>query len=51
MTEPALTGEVLPAGGPPPTPVDPEVERLVAEWLLGYGSSNTRAAYATDLRH
>jgi site-specific recombinase XerD len=53
----ALSGDLLPAGGPLPAsaaaggPVDADVERLVAEWLLGYGSANTRAAYATDLRH
>lgn len=54
----ALTGELLPASGPLPTgaaaggsPLDPQVERLVSEWLLGYGSVNTRSAYATDLRH
>ena len=60
MTEVALTGDLLPAGGPLLTqgaaagggsPVDPAVERLVAEWLLGYRSKNTRTAYATDLRH
>ncbi len=50
-----ISGEVLPATAQPPAPgdqpFDPRVEHLVAEWLLGYGSVNTRAAYASDLRH
>ncbi len=54
MTD-VLTGDLLPAGDAQPAlavgPLfDSEVERLVAEWLLGYGSANTRAAYASDLR-
>jgi integrase/recombinase XerD len=56
MTEVVLTGDLLPATAAQPAhgdgPLfDPEVEQLVAEWLLGYGSANTRAAYASDLRH
>jgi site-specific recombinase XerD len=56
MTDVVLTGDLLPASDTQPAhgdgPLfDPEVERLVAEWLLGYGSANTRAAYASDLRH
>lgn len=51
----AISGEVLPATAQPPAhrdqPLDPQVERLVAEWLLGYGSANVRAAYTSDLRH
>ncbi len=55
MTD-VLTGDLLSATAARPVPGDgslfgPAVERLVAEWLLGYGSANTRAAYATDLRH
>jgi integrase/recombinase XerD len=56
MTDVVLTGDLLPATAAQPALgdrplVDPEVERLVAEWLLGYGAANTRAAYAADLRH
>lgn len=56
MPDVVLTGDLLPAGAGQPFSdggplVDPEVEALVAEWLLGYGSANTRAAYETDLRH
>jgi integrase/recombinase XerD len=56
MTNVVLTGDLLPAAAAQPALgagplVDPEVEQLVAEWLLGYGSANTRAAYLSDLRH
>ena len=55
MTDVVLSGELLPAADAAPAaagPVlDPQVETLLAEWLLGYRSANTRSAYATDLRH
>jgi len=56
MTDAVLTGEVLPADRQLPTTVRPAAddgrcERLLREWLLGYGSANTRDAYTGDLRH
>lgn len=52
----ALAGELLPVGAPlPTTPVAggarAELEGLLREWLVGYGSANTRAAYTADLAH
>ena len=51
----AISGEILPAGGPPPmtgpAAAGGVLEQLRREWLLGYGSANTRAAYAGDLQH
>jgi integrase/recombinase XerD len=49
----ALSGEILPAGGPLPTTGAPAggsvLEQLRREWLVGYGSANTRTAYEGDL--
>jgi integrase/recombinase XerD len=55
----ALSGQILPASRPlPATAATPaattgsdELEQLLREWLLGYGSANTRAAYDGDLQH
>jgi site-specific recombinase XerD len=55
----ALTGELLPVGAPLPTPAaaaagagaGDELGRLLREWLIGYGSPNTRDAYRRDLGH
>lgn len=54
----ALTGDVLPAREPSApggagavVVLDDRVQVLLDEWLLGYASANTRAAYRTDLRH
>jgi hypothetical protein len=48
-----LTCPGLPAGHPPPTTAattgSGRLEQLLREWLIGYGSANTRAAYAGDL--
>lgn len=50
----ALTGELLPAGTLLPAvaagaPADGRLQELLREWLLGYGSRNTRDAYAGDM--
>jgi len=45
-------GRILPAGGPLPTTgaaSDGVLEQLRREWLIGYGSVNTRTAYDGDL--
>jgi len=54
----AISGELLPADHPTPATTaaaagagDERVERLLREWLLGYGSANTRAAYRRDVDH
>lgn len=52
----ALTGELLPAGAPLPTAAvagagGDELEALLREWLIGYGSANTREAYRRDMDH
>lgn len=40
------------ASPPPTTGADAELlHRLLGEWLIGYGSVNTRIAYARDVRH
>jgi integrase/recombinase XerD len=50
----AIAGEILPAGGPLPTIGAAAggggvLEQLRREWLIGYASANTRAAYDRDL--
>jgi integrase/recombinase XerD len=55
MTEVVLTGDLLPAGGPLPTTGAAAgggvLEQLLREWLIGYGSANTRDAYRRDVDH
>jgi site-specific recombinase XerD len=56
MTSAALSGELLPAARPLPTTAPAggaagRLEALLREWLVGYGSAHTRAAYAADLAH
>jgi integrase/recombinase XerD len=50
----ALSGEILPAGAPAPTTGTADggvLEQLRREWLVGYGSANTRTAYDGDLQN
>jgi site-specific recombinase XerD len=52
----ALSGELLPAGVPLPTwaaaaDAGGVLEERLREWLVGYGSVNTRGAYRRDLDH
>jgi site-specific recombinase XerD len=51
----ALTGDLLPAGAQLPTAAagvgGQRLEQWRREWLLGYGSANTRTAYDADLDH
>jgi integrase/recombinase XerD len=50
----AISGEILPVGGPLPTTgaaAGGVLEQLRGEWLIGYGSANTRTAYDGDLQN
>jgi integrase/recombinase XerD len=49
-----ISGEILPADGPQPPATAaaagrPALDALRREWLVGYGSANTRTAYDGDL--
>ncbi|MFI2577459.1 site-specific integrase [Streptomyces rochei] len=49
-----LRGELLPAARPSATTTAGAVdglEALLREWLIGYQSANTRAAYRRDMAH
>ncbi|OZV71706.1 hypothetical protein CA850_32940, partial [Micromonospora echinospora] len=52
---PALSGELLPAARSPATTAEAgggdALEALLREWLIGYQSANTRAAYRRDVAH
>ena len=50
----AISGEILPAGtalAATTAAGDGRLERLRQEWLIGYRSANTRAAYTADLQN